>query len=69
MANEYRVSQFTAEVLRDGAPEARVSSFTAEVLRDGPAEARVSSFSVEVLRSISDAVIADRRRQMAVPCG
>lgn len=64
MALEYRVSQFSVEVLRNGPATARVSQFAAEVLRDGPAGARVSGFAVEVLRSV-DSVTGRRRQAMA----
>lgn len=53
MANEYRVSSFTTEVLNDGAANARVSSYTIEALNDGAAQARISSMTLEVLRSLT----------------
>ena len=63
MANEYRVSQFAVETLRDGAAAGRVSQFAVETLRNGPAAGRVSQFAVEVLRSIATASASGRRRQ------
>ena len=61
MANEYRVSQVTIEVLDDGAANARVSQLTAEALTSGVAAARVSSVYLEVLRVVPSTV---RRRQI-----
>lgn len=65
MANEYRVSQFAAEVLHDGAPAVRLSQFGVEVLHAGQPAARISSFAIEVLRS-TDSLTTGRRRQMIV---
>jgi hypothetical protein len=64
MANEYRVSQESIEVLHDGAAKARVSQESVEVLHDGAAKARVSQLTVEVLRSVAIATVSARRRQM-----
>lgn len=50
MANEYRISTFSVEILRDGIPPARVSTHAVEALRDGSGNARVSTHAVEALR-------------------
>jgi hypothetical protein len=51
MANEYRISTFSVEILRDGIPPARVSTFAVEALRDGNGNARVSTHSIEALHN------------------
>jgi hypothetical protein len=64
MANEYRVTTVSDEVLHAGSSAARVSATSLEVLRDtvaGPTLARVSTLAVQVLRSV-DAVSASNRR-------
>lgn len=53
MANEYRVSSVSTEVLHNAPGAARVSSLVAEALHNAPGAARVSNTAVELLRSIS----------------
>jgi hypothetical protein len=64
MANEYRVSSITFEILSSGDAAARVSQIAIEALTSGDAEARVSSCSIEVLRSITTTTSTRRRMSL-----
>ena len=66
MANEYLTTTNDIEVLGAPPSSAQVTTNSIEVLGSSDSNAQVSSVFIQVLRSVSDAPVSTRRRQMVL---